>query len=698
MFIKAKKIWIAAEAAPDTYGDFAADFEYTNGSAVLRICADSNYAAYVNGNLVGFGQYNTYPNRTVADEIDITAFVRKGVNRLAVVVWYFGKGCFTYAPGSAGVTFEVEADGTVLAASDENTLSRPDPGYKAGRCVNITPQLGLDFFRDETSADDSFIIGNLSGFARSYVVCDCVSSEPRPVERLVLGSRLPSKICRTGVFSYGEDWENRNASENMHYAAVSFREVQVMTDKTRDYVMKSDQPVRISADGNIFVLLDLSRETVGFLDLDIEVPEDCRIDIGWGEHIRDGLCRTSMHLSPRSFGVTVMAKAGRNRYINPFRRLGCRYVQLFIHSDKATLHYAGIRPTDYPVEVKSFRSGNLLRDTVYKICVETLHLCMHEHYEDCPWREQALYALDSRNQMLCGYYAFGEYKFPRASLKLLADSLRPDGHLNITAPCEAPLTIPSFSLAYFIALDEYTRYSSDITLADEVYPTLERILTTFAGYKRNDGLLVSPVSGKTYWNFYEWSPTLDGSPLGGNVGVEAPLNMYYSMALSHMADICRALGKFKRSEELLSEKEEVNAAIRSFFFNSQCGLFSTSSETDRYSVLVNAMAVLCGAADGLDTSRICETLTLDTKSAAAAGLVPSTLSMNAFRFDALLKLDREKYAPTILDEIDRIYLEMLREGATSFWETELGEAAFADAGSLCHGWAALPVYYYSILM
>ena len=41
---------------------------------------------------------------------------------------------------------------------------------------------------------------------------------------------------------------------------------------------------------------------------------------------------------------------------------------------------------------------------------------------------------------------------------------------------------------------------------------------------------------------------------------------------------------------------------------------------------------------------------------------------------------------------------MLREGATSFWETELGEAAFADAGSLCHGWAALPVYYYSILM
>lgn len=36
---------------------------------------------------------------------------------------------------------------------------------------------------------------------------------------------------------------------------------------------------------------------------------------------------------------------------------------------------------------------------------------MHEHYEDYPWREQALYAFDSRNQALYGYYAFGNYDF-----------------------------------------------------------------------------------------------------------------------------------------------------------------------------------------------------------------------------------------------------------------------------------------------
>ena len=35
---------------------------------------------------------------------------------------------------------------------------------------------------------------------------------------------------------------------------------------------------------------------------------------------------------------------------------------------------------------------------------------------------------------------------------------------------------------------------------------------------------------------------------------------------------------------------------------------------------------------------------------------------------------------------------MLRNGATTFWETEKGEADFDGAGSLCHGWSAIPLY------
>lgn len=37
---------------------------------------------------------------------------------------------------------------------------------------------------------------------------------------------------------------------------------------------------------------------------------------------------------------------------------------------------------------------------------------------------------------------------------------------------------------------------------------------------------------------------------------------------------------------------------------------------------------------------------------------------------------------------------MLFEGATSFWETLNGSEDFKGAGSLCHGWSAIPVYLY----
>ena len=72
--------------------------------------------------------------------------------------------------------------------------------------------------------------------------------------------------------------------------------------------------------------------------------------------------------------------------------------------------------------------------------------------------------------------------------------------------------------------------------------------------------------------------------------------------------------------------------------------------------------------------------------------------MRCFVYDALLLTDRQQYRDYILKDMDTRYKIMLRAGATSFWETEEGDAAFDNAGSLSHGWSAMPVYYYSILL
>ena len=92
---------------------------------------------------------------------------------------------------------------------------------------------------------------------------------------------------------------------------------------------------------------------------------------------------------------------------------------------------------------------------------QLMKLCMHEHYEDCPWREQALYAYDSRNQALFGYYAWGNYEFAATSIELLGRGIRPDGLLELCAPARVPVTIPIFSWIWFVEVEEHWLYSGD---------------------------------------------------------------------------------------------------------------------------------------------------------------------------------------------------------------------------------------------
>ena len=122
------------------------------------------------------------------------------------------------------------------------------------------------------------------------------------------------------------------------------------------------------------------------------------------------------------------------------------------------------------------------------------------------------------------------------------------------------------------------------------------------------------------------------------------------------------------------------------------GLFANHMDGSGRSELVNALAVLCGAATSEDAKTICRALTEQS------GLVETSLSTRCFKYDALLKQDQETYKSYILQDIICRYSKMLDAGATSFWETELGEADFCGAGSLCHGWSAMPVYYFSILL
>ena len=107
--------------------------------------------------------------------------------------------------------------------------------------------------------------------------------------------------------------------------------------------------------------------------------------------------------------------------------------------------------------------------------------------------------------------------------------------------------------------------------------------------------------------------------------------------------------------------------------------------------LINALAVRFDIVSGKEAESICERL-------AGNELVSCSLRMKTFTYDALLKVNKEKYKGYILSQIRRDYGIMLDNGATATWETLDGASAFDHAGSLCHGWTALPIYYFNKLL
>ncbi|MBQ8658631.1 MAG: hypothetical protein IJ506_05805 [Clostridia bacterium] len=650
---KSKWIWWRKESQKDEYGEFYATYsaKEDNQKFVCRICADGDYALYINGQFVASNQYDDYPDWKCYDELDLSAYTKKGENSFAVLVWRFGETHFSYIPmKKAGVIFEVRSGCRAVLVSDENVRARKSSAYQSGRMKKITPQLGYGYRYDATKEDD-WKTGGGAGFNSAVAVENDCNFAPRPIKKSVLLEKTPFEIIKT---------------EN---------------------------------DGKR-ILIDMKAETVGLFTARLKASEETELLISYGEHIEDGWVRRLIGV--RDFSFEYKAKAGENEFFNPFLRLGARYLE--INADKPIeLIYAGLIPQVYPVKRKQYAFENELDQKIFETSVKTLELCMMEHYVDCPWREQGLYVLDSRNQMLYGYYAFenGNADYVRANLALMGHDNRADGLTSICFPTAEDLTIPSFTLYWFMSTREYVERTGDLSLVKEIYPKLTKIVEVFRATKR-EGLLCQ-LRGEAYWNFYDWTAYLCGRI--GKPEEKTPdvlLNSLYILALKSYQYFSDKLGK---KVDLSSEIVEMERNTKAAFWREEYGAFSlvkdgntdmTEDENDKrvvieskdvYTQLGNALAVCALELSKEEKKRVAEKLV-------SGEMLKCALSMRGFVYDALIAADEEKYRAYILEDLRKDFKYMLEKGATSFWETLDGAAAFADAGSLCHGWSAIPVYYF----
>lgn len=622
VFEKSQWIWLRLGEAADQYAEFQDRVVWTGGETEIRLSCDTDYTLFVNGVYVASGQYGDFEHYKIYDTVALSPFLNRGENTIRILVHHVGVATSRYRPAKAGLIYEILSGETLLAVSREQTLSRLSPTYESGNGILVSPQLGFTFTYDATKETDG-------GYAPSAVVEKNCCLFPRPIPKMTVGERISQKSVKT--------------HDKTHY------------------------------------LIDLGYEVVGFPTLELSTETEQTVTVAWGEHIADGGVRGT--LGKRNFFYRYRAKVGRNVFTDYMLRLGCRYLEVFSEAP-LTLSYAGLLPQVTEVEELPCEIEGELDRRIYDICVNTLRLCMMEHYVDCPWREQAFYAFDSRNQMLCGYdvFAGGNAAYARANLKLMGEDRRADGLLSICVPCGSPTAIPSFSLYFILAVKEYVAHTGDLALGEELLPKLMSLCQCFLDRER-DGLMVS-FDGEDHWNFYDWTSFLDDHPRQREAVADLAINCLTVIALDSIENICE---KTKKPFPHGGKAEALRARIREEFLTDRG--YTLRRGEEQYAVLGNALAILSGVAKGEEAKALCEKIV-------GGELLDCTLSMKSLEYEALLQTDSEAYKDFVLTEIRENYKKMLDAGSDTVWETVEGESAFHNAGSLCHGWSAVPVHFY----
>ncbi len=719
-------IWApGAGAAPHQYQCFRKQFSLAGRPrrARLQISVDSDFVCWLNGREVGRGQFSDWPQRKSFTTFDVAPFLKSGRNVLAILAYYRGEDFSDYCTGRPGLIAALQV-GKTPVATDRSWITLPHPAFRFGPMPRVSSQMGFttefDARRDIPWQQPEFDDSAWPAVATIAAATDGYWNAlfPRPVPPLQIEPQVPIALAIQGDFIRGAEAETiartmradalvtRNPWEIFekppeavpaHYTPHVLVPTDFLKSGGEGLILKTPEPGKTGR----FLVIDLGREEVGLLTFTLDAPAGTILDIAHGEHIDDGRVRAA--IGNRNFADRYVCRDGPQTFTLPFRRLGARYIEVhFSNYDRPIrLNYVGLRPTVLPVDFAgAFTCSDSLAEKIFAIGVRTLHLCMHEHYEDCPWREQALYAFDSRNQALYGYYAFGNYDFAAASFELLGRGLQQDGLLSLNAPGRSrirsgvgfvDISFPMFSLVWITTLAEHWLHSGRPVLFEQFQGQLGLMLATV--FERLDpatGLYRHPV-GPDMWQFYEWAEGLAGvlgDPQEAS-RLHAPYNLFLHEAIGSYAWMLEQAGRGGEARPFRRRQQELGRAIHKAFWDAKRGAYATylcAGKKQNYAELVQSLAVKAGIVPAAAVARLLARF-------APGDLVPMTLSSRLYQLLAMMPHTPGSRA-LVADTIHTEWSRMVLAGATSFWETGLGGDDFGDAGSLCHGWSALPVYYY----
>lgn len=633
--------------------------EISDKPVTCTVTADSGYVLWVNGTFIATGKFTDPFAGTLFDQAEITHALQPGRNQILFLV-------SGTKQDTANLAFEIKAEDELLLSSSSATRYAMGTQYRSGAMLF-----------DYNAMDSSRLEWD------NATECEEIQSiSLRTQHQMNILPRCDEQICAQGIY-LNADNESLSPAIHMKRAYMAGLEIQDVCEDGFTFTA----PAEIPGDG-MYIILDLGAQENGYFDLEMEAPTGTVVEIAFGEHLDDLRVRTS----PENEHTTAVyrCKGEKVEHFTYYHApVSCRYIQLFVSSKKFMLYYAGLLPCRYNKEpVGTFTCDDVMHRMIYQTALRTEVLCMRE---DIPSLLSTTSMLNLRNQLLCLYYTYGAYHYGRTILRFLAKRLRSDGLLENRSIAQPNKLLPEETLIWIIAVYEYVLFSGDLGLAEEVFPAIERLLRTFWLSAKGQDVLQT-WRGKEYGNWFNW----EGAE--GKTGYDAPLTLFYIMALDSAGNLAKWLNKTRKTEEDFDYREAAawygmlcTSARENFhktFWCQDLGCYASYKIEDTFyhtSETVQALAVCAEAVP--ESHRSILSNLLNEKAGFETPWLPVNADTLIYKYEALLALDNA--VTGILTHIQQYFGNMLLKGATTFWESADGKT-----GGRCYGSSSIPIIVY----
>lgn len=631
----------AGEAAPASafenyhvYYRRAFDLREVEGRYTVNISADDYYKLTVNGVFIGQGPAPAYPDRYRYNTYDITSALRTGENVIGVHVYYQGLVNRVWNSGDnrQGLIMDMMQDGHFLLGTDASWTYACAAAYQSGGVTGANTIIleNIDF----RQMQKGWNLPGYDGKGWAHAVVDTHDDH---------------------IFAYPEP-----------------------TPPLDVYKVQPQSVVKI-APGQFF--LDFGQEITGQFYGVFQGQAGQQVTILCGEET-EGPQQARFEMRCNCTYREILTLSGGTDELLFYDYKAFRYVNIQSELDNIDpgSFAAIVRHHPFDDDYCRLESAEPLLSGIWEICKNGVKYGTQESIIDCPSREKGQYLGDFTVSGPAHLYLTGDTAFYKKTLMDFAASCRICDGMLAVAPGSFHQEIADFSLQFPLQILNYYRYTRDLDTVAQLYPAVHNILTYFAAYRREDGLL-SGVCGK--WNLVDWPDNLrdgydadlsDPPPSGICHNV---LNAFYIGALEAANKLQSLLGMHG-----LYDTRELKAAFLSAFYLKDKKLFKDREQSSHCALHSNVLPVFFGfaPAEALDNIR---------DFILSKGLCCG-VQFSYFVLKALARLGAyEKEYRLLINQTEHSWANMLREGATTCFEAWGKDQKWNT--SLCHPWASAPI-------